>query len=110
MLTSLGYSVLVAGNGEESIQQVLRHDATTDAILMDQSMPVKDGVTATREIRDLEAMGKLQSRHLIIACTAVVDTDSRAQFREAGADDFLAKPLSLKTLDQTLKMALRDEV
>jgi DNA-binding response OmpR family regulator len=99
--------VLVAGDGEDGIQQVLKHDTTISVILMDQSMPFKDGVTATREIRELEANGKLSKKHRIIACTAVVDTDSRALFRKAGADDFLAKPLSLGTLDQTLKAILR---
>jgi CheY-like chemotaxis protein len=109
MLTSMGYSVMLANDGEEAISQVLKHDMAIDMILMDQSMPIKDGVTATREIRDLEKQGKLARRHFIIAVTAVVDTDSRAQFKSAGADDFLAKPLSLVKLEQTLSTYLRVE-
>ena len=101
MLLSLGYTVLLASDGQEAIDQLLAHDSTIDAILMDQSMPIKDGVTATREIRELETKGTVKSRP-IIAVTAVVSTQAQALFKEAGADDFLAKPLSLGKLEKTL--------
>ncbi|KAK4164783.1 hypothetical protein QBC43DRAFT_317451 [Cladorrhinum sp. PSN259] len=109
MLSSLGYSILLASDGEQAIQQLMKHDKMVDLILMDQSMPVKDGVCATREIRVLENSGKLSKRHPIIALTAVVSTESRAQFKSAGADDFLAKPLSFARLEQTLATILRIE-
>jgi CheY-like chemotaxis protein len=69
-------------------------------------MPKKDGITATREIRELEAQGKLKRKHVIVALTAVVNTESRARFKEAGADDFLAKPLSLMGLKDALAVHL----
>jgi CheY-like chemotaxis protein len=69
-------------------------------------MPKKDGITATAEIRALEASGKLQRKHIIVALTAVVNTESRAKFKEAGADDFLAKPLSLTGLKDALAVHL----
>lgn len=109
MLTSLGYSVLVAADGNEAISLLVAHDVEIDMILMDQSMPNKDGITATREIRQLEAEGKLLRKHAIIAVTAVVDSESRANFNSAGADDFLSKPLSLGRLEQTLATFLRVE-
>ncbi|KAK4239658.1 CheY-like superfamily [Achaetomium macrosporum] len=109
MLSSLGYSVIFANDGEQAIEQTMKHDKIIDLILMDQSMPVKDGVCATREIRVLENSGKLSKRHPIIALAAVVSTESRAQFKSAGADDFLAKPLSFAKLDQTLATFLRIE-
>lgn len=103
MLASLGYQVQVAEDGQEAIDQLLKNDASIDAILMDQSMPRKDGITATREIRELEAAGRLTRKgRPIIAVTAVVNSEAQAKFREAGADDFLAKPLSLSRLEQTL--------
>jgi len=58
--------------------------------LMDQSMPRKDGVTATREIRELEAAGKIRRRP-IIAVTAVVNSESQHYFRKAGADAFFGE-------------------
>jgi CheY-like chemotaxis protein len=109
MLTSLGYSVILANDGQEAIDQILKHDKIVDMILMDQSMPIKDGVTAARDIRTLESTGQLSRRHPIIALTAVVSTESRALFKNAGADDFLSKPLSLAKLEQTLATFLRVE-
>jgi CheY-like chemotaxis protein len=102
MLVSLGYKVITANNGQEAIVQITKHDATVDVILMDQSMPVQDGITATREIRALEAAHMLSRRRPIIAVTAVVNSESQAAFQDAGADDFLAKPLSLNVLKDTL--------
>ncbi len=106
MLSALKYQVLTAEDGEDAIQQILKHDGTVDAILMDQSMPRKDGVTATKEIRAMEAKGKLSRRRPIIAITAVVSAESQALFKAAGADDFLTKPLSLGELQQTLAIHL----
>lgn len=102
MLTSLGYTVLLANNGVEAISQMSQYDAVIDIVLMDQSMPLKDGVTATKEIREMEGEGTLSRRRPILALTAVVNTESRILFKEAGADDFLSKPLSLKVLERTL--------
>jgi len=109
MLSSLGYTVILANDGEQAIKQTMKHDKTISLILMDHSMPVKDGVAATREIRCLEKSGELSRRHPIIALTAVVSTESRALFKNAGADDFLAKPLSFGKLEQTLATFLRIE-
>jgi CheY-like chemotaxis protein len=106
MLTSLGYQVLTADDGVEAIEQVLAHDATIDAILMDQSMPRKDGLTATREIRELEANGTLSRRRPIVAVTAVVSSQAQTLCRLAGTDDFLAKPLSLGRLESCLREQL----
>lgn len=102
MLIALGYDVRIVHNGQEAIEQLIRDDSRIDAILMDQSMPQKDGVTATREIRELEATGTISRRRPIIALTAVVNTQTQALFKAAGADDFLAKPMSLIKLEQAL--------
>ena len=102
MLSALRFDVITADDGEQAIEKIQKHDAVVDAILMDQSMPVKDGVTATKEIRAMETHGTLSRRHPIIAVTAVVSTQAQALFRTAGADDFLTKPLSLGKLGQTL--------
>lgn len=102
MLSSLGYGVVTAEHGEEAVRMVSRRDMDISAVLMDQSMPQMDGVTATREIRRLEREGALGKRHTIIAVTAVVSAESAALCREAGMDDFLPKPLSLGKLGQVL--------
>lgn len=102
MLVSLKYGVRVANDGEDAIEQLKKLDTVVDVILMDQSMPRKDGVTATKEIRAMETAGVLSRRRPIIALTAVVNNQAQALFKEAGADDFLAKPLSLAKLEETL--------
>ena len=107
MLTTLKYSVLVAMDGQEAIDQTLKHDAAIDAILMDQSMPKKDGLTATKEIRELERDGTLAKRHAIIAVTAVVSSESQDLSESAGTDDFLAKPVSLVKLGSCLEKWLK---
>ncbi len=102
MLRTLNYDVLLAEDGQEAIDIVMEHALTIDAILMDQSMPRKDGITATREIRGLEAVGFLCKRQIIIAVTAAAGPEAQAQFLDAGTDMFLPKPLSLAKLEQTL--------
>jgi len=107
MLKTLGYDVLTADDGQDAVEKILEHDSRVDAILMDQSMPRKDGLTATREIRMMEEDGTLSHRRPIIAVTAVVGPEAQAMCRDAGTDDFLAKPLSLAKLEQALKQHLR---
>jgi CheY-like chemotaxis protein len=102
MLAMLNYDVLLAQDGQEAVDIVTEYDQTIDAILMDQSMPRKDGITATREIRALEAAGSISKRQTIIAVTAAVGSEAQAQFVEAGTDVFLPKPLSLAKLEQVL--------
>lgn len=104
MLASLGHDVIVAEDGQDAINKIKPHGTLVDAILMDQSMPRKDGAEATREIRALEKDGILKRRHPIIAVTAVVAVNAQTMCREAGMDDFLAKPLSLAKLESTLSV------
>ena len=65
-----------------------------DAVLMDIQMPVMDGLAATRAIREQLGLADLP----IIALTAGVLTEQRRQALEAGANDFLAKPVDLGEL------------
>jgi CheY-like chemotaxis protein len=102
MLTTIKYDVLLAEDGQEAVDSVMKHSQAIDVILMDQSMPRKDGITATREIRALEAAGRLANRQIIIAVAAAAGPEAQEQFLEAGTDMFLSKPLSLVKLEQTL--------
>ena len=104
MLTALRYQVLTADDGVDAIEKVQAHATMLDVILMDQSMPRKDGITATKDIRKMERLGTLTRRIPIIAVTAVASADAQARFTDAGADDFLIKPLSLDRLGKTLEI------
>lgn len=110
MLKTLGYDVLTADDGQDAIERMIEHDLVIDAILMDQSMPRKDGLTATREIRAMEEDGTLHRRRPIIAVTAVVGPEAQSMCHDAGTDDFLPKPLSLAKLGQSLKHHLRSGI
>lgn len=107
MLATLGYNVLVAEDGEVAIEQLRQHDELIDLVFMDQFMPRKDGVTATSEIRAMEAKGLFsRSPRIIIAVTAGVGPQAQTLCQEAGMDDFLTKPLSLAKLEDMMSALL----
>ncbi len=96
LLKKYGLSVSTAENGQQGIDAVLRGDHF-DLVLMDIQMPVMDGNTATRHIRQWEADNN--RLHLpIIALTADVFEEDRQYSLSSGMDDFLAKPINIKTL------------
>ncbi|KAL6245900.1 hypothetical protein RBB50_007053 [Rhinocladiella similis] len=106
MLQALGYTVMTASDGQDAVEKIMEHDLQIDLILMDHSMPRKDGVTALKEIRAMEQDGTLSRSRPLIMVTAVVGPDAASLCISSGADAFLPKPLSLQKLDLTLKKFL----
>jgi CheY-like chemotaxis protein len=94
-LEQLGHDSEHVTNGELAVDAV--RSGNYDVVLMDAQMPVLGGVDATAAIR---CMPGPQPR--IVAVTASVLAVDRAAFLEAGADDFLTKPVRLATLDEAL--------
>ena len=94
-LKQLGHDSDHVPNGELAVEAVRR--GNYDVVLMDAQMPVLGGMDATAAIR---CMPGPQPR--IVAVTASVLAADRAAFLQAGADDFLTKPVRLATLDETL--------
>jgi CheY-like chemotaxis protein len=91
-LERLGCSVEVASNGAEGVAACeARH---FDIILMDLQMPVMDGMTATRKIREMESSGHTP----IIALTANAMTGDRELCEAAGMDGYLTKPIEVERL------------
>lgn len=82
----------ITGDGSEAVCAMQREDF--DLVLMDLQMP---GLTAMRRIRELEVAGG-RRRSRICVLTANADPDHRSLAFEAGADEFLAKPISAETL------------
>ncbi len=93
VLEPMGCQVDKAGSGREAVQCF--RPGRYDLVLMDCQMPEMDGLTATRQIRELEAG---RGRVPIIAVTAGTVSGARRACLEAGMDDFLAKPFSLGRL------------
>jgi PAS domain S-box-containing protein len=85
-------------DGQAALECLREHPTRFQAVLMDIQMPVMDGLSATRAIRH-----ELGRRELpVIALSAGVLQEEQQQAREAGCDDFLAKPVELERLVGTL--------
>lgn len=98
MLQKLGCVVELAENGQQALEKLER--ASYDIVLMDMQMPVMDGLTATRLLRQREQ----QTGHhqVVIALTANAMQTDRELCLEAGMDDYLSKPLTLDALQVML--------
>jgi CheY-like chemotaxis protein len=89
LLARDGHAVDEAHDGQQGLDRVRR--TSYDIVFMDISMPVMDGVEATRAIRKSEARG---TRIPLIALTAHARTADNERFRAAGLDDILVKPIT----------------
>lgn len=101
ILEEKGVRVIVGRNGREGIQK-LDQNPDTDLILMDIMMPEMDGYTAMREIRKEEKSRRVP----IIALTAKAMKDDRQKCIEAGANDYLVKPIEVDRLISLLRVWL----
>ena len=91
VLQKLATDVTIANNGAEALERIA--ESTYDAVLMDCQMPVMDGFTATRRIRELERQNACGKRLPIIALTANVMSEDRENCIAAGMDAHLGKPI-----------------
>ncbi|MCC4381396.1 response regulator transcription factor [Limosilactobacillus reuteri] len=98
-MTASGYQVDIATNGQEAVEQAKEN--AYDVIILDIMMPVKSGLEALREIR---ATG---NRTYIMMLTAMGEEDDKVTGLDAGADDYLTKPFSLKELLARLRSRQR---
>jgi CheY-like chemotaxis protein len=98
MLEPLGAVVKIARNGQEALDMLAktegRPDEAIDLVLMDVMMPIMDGLTATREIRKNPSWKSLP----VITLTAKAMPDDQQRCIEAGANDYVAKPLDVDKL------------
>ncbi len=101
LLQSQGHIVDLVGDGEEALSR-FSSGAPCDLILMDVQMPRMDGPTATRAIRAIPGWGA----HVpIIALTANVFADQKAEYAAAGMTDFVAKPIEVPKLLEAVASA-----
>jgi CheY-like chemotaxis protein len=93
ILEPLGAKVIISRNGKEALDY-LGQDGDVDLVLMDLMMPEMDGLTAMRLIRKRPELANLP----IIALTAKAMADDRRNCLEAGANDYIAKPIDVDKL------------
>ena len=104
-----GCQAFTVANGEEAIDAFQQQ--RFDVILMDVQMPVMDGLTATRRIREIESENNVKhysatERIPIIAMTANAMKSDRERCLEAGMDDYIAKPVDPEMLVNALRQWL----
>ncbi len=102
LLGQAGMTVVVADNGQEAVD-LLEKDPHFDGVLMDCQMPVMDGYTATREIRQRLGLKDLP----IIAVTANAMAGDREKVLAAGMVDHIAKPFNVAQMFATLATWIR---
>jgi PAS domain S-box-containing protein len=106
LLHQVGIDPVVVADGGQAIAAWEAED--WDVILMDVQMPRVDGPTAAREIRRREAATG-RARTPIIALTANAMSHQVAEYREAGMDAFVAKPIEVGRLFAALEAALNPQ-
>ncbi len=92
IIEKAGYRVVIANNGEDALN--ILETQPVDLVLMDVQMPVMDGYTATRTIRERREFADLP----VIAMTAHALTGDRDKALEAGMTDYISKPFRKEDL------------
>jgi two-component system sensor histidine kinase/response regulator len=108
VLQKLAAEVTIANNGAEALERVA--ESTYDAVLMDCQMPVMDGFTAARRIREWERRNGRGKRLPIIALTANVMSEDRDRCIAAGMDEHLGKPIEPAQLVDCLGRHLKPDI
>jgi DNA-binding response OmpR family regulator len=103
-LKANGYEVLHAGDGEEALAAAIEH--RPDLILLDVMMPKMNGIEVCRRLKADPALPFMP----IVLVTARADSQDVVEGLEAGADEYLTKPVDQKALVARVKALLRLKV
>lgn len=96
-----GYTVYTASNGDEALDLIAREQP--DVVLMDVMMPRRDGFDACRALKQSPATRLIP----VVLVTALKDSKDRVRGLEAGADDFLSKPVNTTELRARVRSLVR---
>ncbi len=103
LLEMSGYRVVEAVNGEQAVE--LAQQERPHLILMDLSLPVLDGLAATRRIRQHEELRRVP----IIAVSAHDTSDFHADALAAGCNDYVTKPIDFEQLESLLTRLIPED-
>lgn len=105
LLAPLQMQIDTAENGKQALEKIKENKY--DLIFMDHMMPIMDGIEATKALRQLE--DDYFKTVPVIALTANAIVEARAQFTEAGMNDFVAKPINIKEICGKIRQWLSSE-
>jgi DNA-binding response OmpR family regulator len=101
VLHGLGYVTATAGDGREALERIATE--VPDLVLLDWVMPIMDGLQVCRALKENDRTRLIP----VVIMTSLDGMDSRIKGIEAGADDFLTKPLNERQLIARVQTALR---
>ncbi|MCL2008547.1 MAG: ATP-binding protein [Treponema sp.] len=102
LLSPYGLQIETASNGFEALQRI-ENGRTYDVIFMDHMMPLMDGIEVTQKLRAIGYKGT------IVALTANALVGNAEMFRQNGFDDFISKPINIKSLNDILTKFIRNK-
>jgi two-component system cell cycle response regulator DivK len=100
LLELAGYDVVEASDGEQAVALALQEKPAL--ILMDLSLPKLDGLAATRQIRQSQAVGDTP----IVAISAHDSPETRTEALDAGCNEYVTKPIDFDQLGALVKRFL----
>src|SRR4029450_3135013 len=100
-LEDLGYTTISATNGQEALERIAAE--VPDLILLDVMMPVMDGFTVCRTLKENEETQMIP----VVIRTALGAREDRIKGISAGADDFLTRPVNSRELGARIETALK---
>ena len=103
LLEMSGYTVVEARNGEEAVH--VADEKRPDLILMDLSLPIIDGLAATRRIKELPDFDQVP----IVAVSAHDTADFHSEAIAAGCNSYITKPIDFNELERLLQQLLPGE-
>lgn len=101
-LDTLDVKIRVAKNGAQAIS-LLQQEETVDIILLDMMMPIMDGYETLQVLKENDSLKKIP----VIAVTAKAMKGDREKCLEAGAWDYVSKPLDMKLLIEKITQLVR---
>ena len=104
LLNQHGHSVTTVENGAQALEAAKEY--CFDLVLMDVQMPIMDGITATRVIRDPNS-GALNPDVPIVAITAHALKGDRERFLRAGMNDYIGKPVNMESFYATISRVMQ---
>ncbi len=103
-VTALGHSIIEAENGAEALSVLQNEAGRIDIVLMDRIMPLMDGLTAVRRMKDNPALRRIP----VIMVTGASTPHEMQEGIEAGVFYYLSKPVNRDVLNSVLAAAVRE--